>query len=89
MNIVHVTPAELTPAAASELWPDMVPVAGIVIIAGLTKDGGHSLHVLHDNDSSSWAHIGMLRSVEADMLAAWVDQRYHIDIEFDDEEGDQ
>lgn len=67
------------PQAGLELWPNIVPTAGLVIISGLTKDGGHALHVLHDSDSPLWTLIGMLRGVEADLLDSWVEMKYQID----------
>lgn len=67
------------PKAGLELWPAIVPTAGIVIISGLTSTGEHALHVLHDSDSPPWVLIGMLKAVQADLVDSWVDTRYVID----------
>ena len=76
-----IAASDLMPEAGLELWPDIVPTGGIVIISGLTRDGIHALHVLHDSDSPLWHLIGMLRGVEADLLETWVDIKYRLDEE--------
>jgi hypothetical protein len=74
-----ISPTDLMPKAGLELWPNIIPTAGIVIISGLTPDGKHALHVLHDGDSAPWVLIGMVKAVEADLIDTWVDMKYVID----------
>lgn len=75
-EIAAVSAQDMMPPAASELWPEAVPVHGLTIVAALRPDGAQALHVLYDSDSPAWVLIGMLDAVRRDFLDAWSEASY-------------
>lgn len=65
-NFINVT--DIVPSAASDLWSDMVPHHGIVIITGLRPEGGEAIHIIHNTDAPIWTLIGMLEAVKSDLV---------------------
>lgn len=66
-----VSPEQTVPAIAAEMWPDMVPNYGITIIAGLTPEGGETLHIVSSTNTPPWTLMGMLKCVMDDLEQQW------------------
>lgn len=78
------TAVDLIPTFVQEHWPDTIPVSAFLIVDAIRQDGGHGLQVIHDDTSSPWQLIGMLRAVLVDMEARWVNEAWMVD---DDEDS--
>lgn len=81
-----VTPTEMVPPAASDLWSEMMPVHGISIIVGIRPNGREAVHVVHNSDAPIWVLIGLLDSVRQDLLNVWQNDNYVGTEEDEDEE---
>lgn len=75
-NFIAVSPHDMVPPAASNLWPEMLPVHGLAIITGLRPNGGEAVHVVHNTDAPLWVLIGLLETVRADLLNCWQSESY-------------
>lgn len=80
----YVNVTDIVPNAASDLWSEMVPHHGIVIISGLRPNGGEAIHVIHNTDAPVWTLIGMLEAVKADLV--WMFQQVEYRRNRDDED---
>jgi hypothetical protein len=71
-----VSPTDMIPPAASDLWNDIIPVHGITIIVGIRPSGREAVHVVHNSEAPVWVLIGLLDSVRHDLLNMWQDDNY-------------
>ena len=83
-SFVNIT--DIVPKAAFELWEDMIPHHGIVILSGLRPEGGEAIHVIHNTDAPVWTLIGMLEAVKADLIYLFQQVEYRRSGNGDEEE---
>lgn len=86
-NFVNVT--DIVPTAASDLWADMVPHHGIVIITGLRPEGGEAIHIIHNTDAPIWTLIGMLEAVKSDLVGVYQQAEFRRSRDGDEEDYEE